>query len=243
MKRNVAAIVGFMGLVSADLEIMQQTFQKMLELKVKHMNLTMDRQLQEYGSGASFGQLQEYGCWCYLGDEHGKGKGSPVDPFDNNCQALHHGITCTEMDVPDCHPAASKTYNVVVTVDPNGDQVIDCESLNVGDQCAENVCYLESFFAANFLGLVLEQFITPNLFKYKTRFGFDNSVCGTTLPPGRGDYTEMCCGQYATNTRKPIRKFVGDAKECCERDNGRFSVFNPNLNDCCEGRVESLGAC
>lgn len=228
----------------ADMEIMEQTFQRMLELKRQNMNVSMDRELQEFGSGPSFSQLQEYGCWCFLGSEHGKGKGSPVDDYDNNCQSLHHGITCTEMDVPDCIPANSKTYNVVITVDPSGDQVIDCESLNVGDQCAENVCYLESYFAANFLEILFTKFIQPNLPAYKPSFGnFDPSVCQSPIPPGRGEYDEMCCGRYSSNTRKPVRVFTGEQKECCDKSNGRFNVFNPNMNDCCDGQVESLGAC
>ena len=210
------------------------------------MNITglLDRQLQTSGIGPTFGQMQEYGCWCYLGSEHGKGRGSPQDEFDNNCQSLHHGLTCVEMDIPTCQPASGKKYNVVVNVDSNGDQSIDCETLNVGDDCAEAVCYLESYFATNFLELVLTQFITPNMPKYKVAAGFDNSVCMQGTPPRQGDFTEFCCGEYPANTRKPIKVHGGEDRECCTKENGRFNVFNPNLNECCDGgQVEAVGAC
>lgn len=46
-----------------------------------------------------FNLLQDkspYGCWCYFGDDHGKGIGGPIDQIDAMCKKLHDGYTCAK---------------------------------------------------------------------------------------------------------------------------------------------------
>merc|ERR1712187_569229 len=38
--------------------------------------------------GNTINGLNEYGCWCYFYDDHGRGKGTPVDGIDEMCKTL-----------------------------------------------------------------------------------------------------------------------------------------------------------
>merc|ERR1712088_1005334 len=44
--------------------------------------------------GKTINSLNEYGCWCYLYDDHGRGKGVPVDVIDEMCKTLADGYEC-----------------------------------------------------------------------------------------------------------------------------------------------------
>ena len=46
----------------------------------------------------SIQQISNYGCWCYFQENHGQGKGTPVDDVDQYCQYLHHGYECAMID-------------------------------------------------------------------------------------------------------------------------------------------------
>ena len=86
---------------------------------------------------------------------------------------------------------------------------------------------------------------TPDLVQYSALAGFDRKSCFTEVPAANPtDYTEICCGEYKHNTRRPIKVFEGEQRECCESGfKGRFTVFNPTVNECCSGNVESVGSC
>merc|ERR1711972_294648 len=45
--------------------------------------------------------LDEYGCWCYFYDNHGRGKSQPVDETDSYCKMLHDGYECAIRDCAD----------------------------------------------------------------------------------------------------------------------------------------------
>lgn len=190
--------------------------------------------------------IQEYGCWCYLGDKHGAGRGQPQDSYDSICQKLHHGMTCASA-IENCNPH-DQQYQILAETDENGDMLLDCETLNVGDECAAATCYLESHFTSEF---VEETFsgTAPNLNDYSLALGFDTAQCNVApncAAAGTCDseFTEVCCGTYDDNTRRPIKILEGESKECCESGvKGRFTVFNPLVNSCCEGQVESIGSC
>merc|ERR1712000_267674 len=38
------------------------------------------------------------GCWCYFDDDHGRGKGQPIDDLDGVCKTLHEGYECAMRD-------------------------------------------------------------------------------------------------------------------------------------------------
>ena len=41
------------------------------------------------------------GCWCYFDENHGKGKGQPVNAIDEKCRQLAHAYDCAIMDAED----------------------------------------------------------------------------------------------------------------------------------------------
>ena len=50
--------------------------------------------------GPTLHYIDGYGCWCYFGDDHGHGRGQPVNEVDALCQWLHHGYTKLEKIKP-----------------------------------------------------------------------------------------------------------------------------------------------
>merc|ERR1711884_417708 len=48
--------------------------------------------------GNTINSMNEYGCWCYFNDDHGRGKGTPVDAIDEMCKTLHDGYECAMRD-------------------------------------------------------------------------------------------------------------------------------------------------
>merc|ERR1711937_886320 len=67
---------------------------------------------RSFGAGWSQSMLEpidQYGCWCYFQEDHGKGRGIPVNEIDEKCKILHNGYTCILMDAElagddDCVP-------------------------------------------------------------------------------------------------------------------------------------------
>merc|ERR1712066_675342 len=43
-------------------------------------------------------QLRQYGCWCYFGNNWGKGRSIPQDGLASICKVLHQGYECARMD-------------------------------------------------------------------------------------------------------------------------------------------------
>lgn len=189
-------------------------------------------------------RLQEYGCWCYFDDLHGLGKGPTQNGYDEACKALHQGITCAAMDFPECD-ANSQVYDAKIRPDPEtpGNVVVDCEAFNAGDECAISTCYLESHFITLLLAESLEKENTPQYDLFSQSQGFDRSACHGTKGPR--DHDNMCCGQYTSNTRRPVPVYAGDGdKQCCENlVTGKFKTYDATVSDCCDGKVRTLGSC
>ena len=81
--------------------------------------------------GSHFERIQEYGCWCFFDDKHGRGKSVPVDELDNLCMVLAEGYDCAVMDdtTGDCVP-----WEVEYVGGPIGSSIVgDCEEKNEGN--------------------------------------------------------------------------------------------------------------
>ena len=97
----------------------------------------------------SIQQISNYGCWCYFQEEHGKGKGAPVDDVDQYCQYLHHGYECAiidgELEGEKCTPWKQE-YNSTVRLGNSQEELnVECERKNQGDNCAIRACLVESY--------------------------------------------------------------------------------------------------
>jgi len=103
--------------------------------------------------GKTIRSINEYGCWCYFGDDHGRGKGQPQDAIDEMCKVLADGYECAMRDAEDegttCVP-----WEVEYTSAIGGSDVGiagECAQNNPDSNCAARACTIEGAFIANLL--------------------------------------------------------------------------------------------
>ena len=91
--------------------------------------------------------MQGYGCWCHFEEFHGKGRGVPVDGYDNACMHYHHGVQCAIEDFSGCDPAVTNDYLVVSKPDPNDakNTIYDCEKNTDGCKKATEFIFKNIF--------------------------------------------------------------------------------------------------
>ena len=86
----------------ADLKNMQTQLNNLKELAAETQDQTMLRSLDDKGQFSLWLEdVDEYGCWCYFGDKHGRGKSNPVNDLDAHCKQLHEGYECAMLDHTD----------------------------------------------------------------------------------------------------------------------------------------------
>merc|ERR1712150_192384 len=187
-------------------------------------------------------QFNEYGCWCYFDDYHGKGHGSPVGAFDGACKSLHQGYECAILDAkalgePECEPwNIPGDYNL-------GFSWEECQTLNPGSICAAAACAVEIQFSLALYGFAFGNTDQYNLIDYSHRNGFDaNLECALGLysegGKGGGDnyddsFTEHCCGEYPH--RYNFKSFGRDPRACCVDQ-----IYAIGTHQCChDGTVKT----
>merc|ERR1712226_1296464 len=94
-------------------------------------------------------QLDEYGCWCYFNNNHGRGKSQPVDEADAYCKILHDGYECAIRDSLDegidCVP-----WEIPYTSGTNEQNInAGCVQANPDNFCAQRACAVEGQFVQN----------------------------------------------------------------------------------------------
>lgn len=183
-----------------------------------------DRALSDM-MGPTLQNINQYGCWCYFEEDHGKGKSQPVNEVDAFCKTLHQGYDCAIIDAeeasePECVPweidyLAANQGEVDVLVNL-------CETQNTGDNCAINACIVEGKFVADifqafFGGLQLDMSV-----KHSEGFDVDTS-CQTKAG---GVYSEKsCCGHYPY--RHPFKTYDNN-RACCQT-----KTYDVNVLTCC----------
>jgi len=107
--------------------------------------------------------IDEYGCWCYFGDDHGKGRGPAANEIDRICKKLHHGYSCILFDaeqedpnpvdycIPWREPYESGSGLGLLAEDPLNDNNVNairksCARANQNNDCARRTCIVENFF-------------------------------------------------------------------------------------------------
>merc|ERR1712154_402234 len=181
----------------------------------------------------SVDNINEYGCWCFFGDDHGRGKGQPVDQVDEICKTLHDGYECAMRDAEDeattCIPW-EVDYNSAV----GGDDVTiaeGCTAANSGNNCAIRACIVEGHFSANIINALLVQFVSVDQTKMH-RNGFDYKGVCATKKNGGGPSNKACCGVYPD--RFPFKTLNGDRKCCGSR------TFNSLTLKCCDSDASTV---
>lgn len=186
--------------------------------------------------------LQEYGCWCFFDNQHGQGRGQPVDVFDNHCMRYHHAVSCAKLEIDSCDPY-STSYGITTKQDGDGRITYDCESGN--NACQEATCYAQSHFIALLLKEQLENLTVPDYpswSAWKDGGEFDSETCKVSGPSSLRQ--EMCCGSWKYNTKKLLKFGSHLTRECCDQPDGSFKTYDDNLAECCgNGSVRVIGTC
>jgi len=124
-------------------------------------------------------QLLEYGCWCYFDGDYMKGRGEPVDDFDNLCRQLHHNYVCASMDAEAekdllCLPWEAD-YQVFSFYSYSMDIEMECIDKNPNNECNQRACIIEMTFVLR----LMQQYhmgAYPHD-EYQAWAGFDVETC------------------------------------------------------------------
>lgn len=175
-----------------------------------------------------------YGCWCSFGSQQTKGRGTPVNYFDEVCRDVTHCYRCAIMDGADegedCDPwNIEYTANIHHSSDTTG--ILDgCKNNLNSENCQWRTCSCEVYMFSRFWSFVFLNTEFDDQFQHDNGFDWhDNCVIDTT-----GERELDCCGYY------PIRKeyHVRQGKDCCQER----TIFNPNQFICCaDGTTARLG--
>jgi len=194
-----------------------------------------NRAIQQIITGDAFDNINEYGCWCYLAGDHGRGHGPPVNSVDWSCKVLHNGYDCAVQDVIDstgndtCVP-----WEVFYISGIGGGEnalVPTCEAFN-DDLCAQAACKIEGKFVLN----VFNSFLGGNSLdpQYSHANGFDDRA-GCPLVgecEGADCLEKVCCGEYPV--RYPFRP-LGGIRGCCGQN-----TFDATILTCCPDNFARL---
>lgn len=180
------------------------------------------------------GMLNGYGCWCYFEDDHGQGRGQPVDDVDKMCKTLHDGYTCLMMDTDNldepCIPWDTD-YTSAIGVSLSGMSMeaiqMQCRIKNDNDTCKSSVCMVEGWFIQSYF------LFSVNGGALDAAHGHENGFNPKDdCPIRQGEASEKaCCGDYPA--RFPY-KIQDGTRGCCQ---GR--TFNSEIYQCCDnGKVK-----
>lgn len=174
--------------------------------------------------------VNNYGCWCYFEENHGKGRGHPIDTLDTICKTLHEGYECIILD----HGESCVPWEVAFTPS-NGfgltaaQVTAQCDASNAGDDCALAACKVEGWFVQQYLSFSLGGGVVDASKRHVN--GFEIS---TGCPITAGVKSERaCCGEYPS--RFSFKDYNG-ARDCC---NG--ATYNTLMLSCCDdGSIQSV---
>lgn len=239
------AFFTIVGLASASFDRMEDRFQKLLAEATNETDI-MGTGFRGIGQvTTSLSAINGYGCWCYFADEHGKGKGTPVNRMDEICKVLHDGYECAILDGADeseeCEPWTVDYTGSTLLGSTDQEVVIECERENT-DNCAVRACVVEN----NFILAVFAEFFAGTVFdpSFKHEYGF-NPVTECPAHPGNNgnaggdgnDYIKekACCGSY------PVRYpffHINNHRACCGE-----KTYSTTTYQCCEPDNEIRYSC
>jgi len=245
------AFAASVALVAADYETIKENFVNLVKNATRNSEAV--RAALQDTVGRSFGSswasdyisaIDEYGCWCYFQEDHGKGRGPPANEVDAQCKVLHDGYTCILLDaeaendecIPWDVPYSSGTGLGLVADDPENNNNANalrksCARSNRFDNCAERSCIVESFFVMQ----LFRHFLSGVQFDMSLKHSLGNWDRIEDCPIKVGvDAEKECCGTYPH--RFPFKlATLGGARACC----GELT-YNPDVQECCAGNIIKL---
>lgn len=162
---------------------LNKLFKKMVSHHQENLVIGFQRGL----TGNDMPMLEDYGCWCYF--EQSKGKGNPVDVFDQACKVLQEGYSCLKIDqeiemqnsISSLNTMVSgKTFETCdvfnteyisvnkfgVVSDESADFYSDCLKVNNFEPCASKLCTIEGNFITTVLTELFSNGNQPNSFMF-----------------------------------------------------------------------------
>lgn len=235
-------LVIFSALAACALADIKQIEQNLAEL---FRNNTQTRSLGSQWVSSFIEAIDQYGCWCYFQDDHGKGRGPAANEVDAQCQKLHQGYECILIDAaeendPECipwdEPYQSGSGLGLVADDPDNNNNANalrksCARANRYNDCARRTCIVENFFIMQMFKL----FLSSVQFDPSLKHSLGNWHPKDDCPVKQGfDAEKECCGTYPH--RFPFKlQTLGGARNCC----GELT-YNPDVMECCPGNVIKL---
>lgn len=222
----------------ATMHLMEKQFNSLIahKLGITNPNAEVMRSLSV---STSLRAIENYGCWCYFQDDHGKGRGQPANEVDGFCKTLHDGYECAildgndEQESPECVPWKID-YNATALMGNDQDMLeIECKYNNPASHCAARACVIENYFILNIFAAFLEgDNFDPSL-KHELGHFDPESECsapgegGSLGEGGTGSLRQKsCCGFYPI--RFPYFHIDGN-RGCCGT-----KTYNAHTYSCCE---------
>jgi len=179
--------------------------------------------------GAALDNFNEYGCWCYFDDLHGKGKSHATDEIDAYCQILAEGYDCAVIDGDDesepCIPWEVDYESATVNIE----QVPSMCAERNDNSCAIRACIVEQTFVTSIFQSFLFGYSLDPSKKHSSTPGFVEDNCPTKeCPDGPGNcFSEKsCCGDYPA---RRVFKTHGGQRACCGS-----KTYDQDIMQCCE---------
>jgi hypothetical protein len=249
MKVVLASLMA--GTALAGFEGMKRDFESMVNRYVRGLvesGQQMDRRIADLMTPENFEKINEYACWCYFEDDHGRGHGKPVNGVDYLCKKLADGYDCCMLDVvtltgnDTCVP-----WNVFFlpgTGTGETNLVANCDGFNPVQAVTNNgfcencACKVEGLFTLRvfnlfFAGGVIDPQFSHDPAQTAPEPAFDETKDGAcVLHDGIQDTERLCCGEAPH--RFPYKPLSGE-RGCCGE-----ATFDTTLQECCPDNVARL---
>lgn len=212
--------------------------------------------------------LDQYGCWCYQGRANwAKGKGKPIDQFDEVCRAMTQAYECVTKDAaannaPSCDPmiqsAAGYTWEVEYEVtNMKVDTILTCTG-DPTDWCQATVCEIDMLYTKLYLDLIMDG-EEPDFDRFSHGNGFDfRKECNSGPDGGSGNGGggggsgpvqpyRKCCGKYPHRWIYRSTHPSNGNRQCCDIDGGnnlgstRSRTYMTGTHTCCGAQGVQAG--
>jgi len=242
MKYAVASCAVLAGMAQAGFGDMKKDFGNMVNRYVRGLmesGTPVDRAISDILTGDNFDRINEYACWCYFEDDHGRGHGKPLNGIDHICKKLADGYDCCMVDNEEltgndsCVPWQVQYLPGTGTGESN--LVFNCDGfnnvnpINNAGFCQNCACKVEGMFVLRAFNLFIAGGAIDEAFSQNN--GFDEKV-HCPLQDGIKDTERACCGEHPH--RFPYKPLSGE-RGCCGEQ-----TFDTTLQECCADNVPRI---
>jgi len=227
------ANAGFQSMKDQMTELTNRYIRSLIEA-----NRPQPRAISDILTGENFDRINEYGCWCYFEDDHGRGHGKPVNGIDHFCKKLADGYDCCMLDFEElsgndsCVPWEVRYLPGTGTGESNLN--FNCDGFNTvnpvthANFCANCACKVEGIFVLKVFNLFIAGGTVDQQYSQPT---FDEKA-GCPLVDGIKDTERACCGEHPH--RFPYKPLSGE-RGCCGGQ-----TFDTTLQECCPDNVARI---